>query len=223
MPFIDTLTDWFTDPGRTLPQKLAVAVIILFLLYTVNDLLGFSYYYRINKKVENFERLTQIISNEKTDSTSRAQAMALRDVIMCKEPSYFSLLNLFVKLCKSISTNKRQVVKTTVTTTNIAANVSMRNEILFFVSSSGIYAIIGVMMIPIILFSRRQPIIPRIASAIIVILIFGFVTTSLYALTDFIPIILNKWAFNYIVNALIQLSSIIILVAAVKQHSRLAP
>ena len=210
MSAFDSLAEWFTNSGRTLPKKLAVAIIILFGAFTVNDLLGFAYFYRTDKKVESFEKLTKIIVDPTTDATSRTKAEALREEIICRQPVYFSFLNIFGKFWRSISAVNKTTVPSTTTTTKIAANVSIRNEFMFFVSSSGIYAIIGVLLVLAQLFGPRQPVIQKIAGLILTSLLIFFVTTAMYFLTNLIPILFSDWSFNYILNAILQASSILL-------------
>jgi hypothetical protein len=208
MSFVDSMADWFTDPSRALPKKMVVAVVILLGIMMVNDLLGFAYYYRMNKKVENFERLTKIIGDSGTDSTSRAKAFVLREEVVCKQPDYLVFMNIFGKFCRSISAVRKTTVPITETTTKIAANVSIRNEVLFFVSSSGIYVIIGIIAMMIMLFHKRQPIVQKLAGAVTFFLLFLIVSIAMYYLTNLIPILFSNWSFNYIANILIQIGSI---------------
>ncbi|SFO24079.1 hypothetical protein SAMN05428949_4618 [Chitinophaga sp. YR627] len=210
MSAFDSLAEWFTNSGRTLPKKLAVAVIILFGAFTVNDLLGFAYFYRTDKKVESFEKLTKIIVDTTTDATSRVKAELLREEIMCRQPVYFSFLNIFGKFWRSMSEIKKTTIPRTTTTTKIAANASIRNEFMFFVSSSGIYAIIGVLLVLAHIFVSRQPVIQRIAAIILMSLLIFFVTTAMYFLTNLIPVLFSDWAYNYMLNAILQAGSIIL-------------
>lgn len=208
MSFVDSMAEWFTDSSRTLPKKVAMAIIILLGIWAVNDLLGFAYYYRMNKKIDNFEKLTKIISDPTTDSMSRVKAFLLREEVVCKEPDYLVFLNIFGKFCRSMSAVRKTTVPTTATTTKIAANASIRKEVLFFVSSSGIYVIIGIITGVIMLFHDRQTIVQRVAGTIIILLLFLIISIAMYYLTNLIPILFKDWAFNYIANTLIQLGSI---------------
>lgn len=223
MSYIDTLAAWFTDHRRTMPQRLAIILVIMLAIYTTNDILGFSYYYRMNRKAELLDKLTKIITDAKTDSIGRAEAIAMRHRIACKEPTYFSLLSFLGKLFRvdPKSANNTATPPITTDTTNIAANVSMRNEFLFFVASSGLFAIIGIILIPITLFTNKSDTISqRVANTVIITLTFAFITFSMYALMNLIPKILKSWAYNYILNALFQAGSIAIMVILARQSNR---
>ncbi|MFD2885812.1 hypothetical protein [Chitinophaga cymbidii] len=223
MSYIDTLASWFTDHRRTLPQRMAVILVILLAVYTTNDILGFSYYYRMNRKVELLDRLTKIITNEKTDSAGRAEAFSMRNRIAFKEPSYFNLFSFLGRLLGGgpKSANSTATPPIITNTTNIAANVSMRNEFLFFIASSGLFAIVGIILIPMILLSNRRDTIPqRAATAILITLAFAFITFSMYALMDLIPKILKNWAYNYMLNAIFQIGSIALMIILAKRSNK---
>lgn len=223
MSVIDDLVAWVTAPQRKLSHVMAATVIAMFSFIAVNDILGFAYYYRVNRKVERFTKLTTIITDKGTDSIGRVEALALRHAVVCKKPFYLDLLNFFQKFCVSISTNKRPTVPITTATTNMAANGSMRNEFLFFVASSGVFALLGICFIPILLLSKQQAVTQRIANTIIVTVLFGFISFAMYALTNLIPRLFANWAYNYILNVLFQVLSMIFLAVTARQHRHLLP
>lgn len=221
MSYINTLVTWFTDHRRTFPQRMAIVLITLLAIYTANDLLGFSYYYRMNRKAELLDKLTKIATDEKTDSAGRAEALAIRHRIACKEPSYFTLLSFFGALREGPKSANSTATPPIITdTTNIAANVSMRNNFLFFVASSGLFAIIGIILIPATLLTNNgNSISQRIATTILIALTFAFISFSMYALMNLIPKMLKNWAYNYILNAIFQVGFIAIMIILAKRSN----
>ncbi|SDF54136.1 hypothetical protein [Chitinophaga filiformis] len=215
MSAFDTLAEWFTKSERTLPQRLITILIIVLCVYLANDLLGFAYYYRVNKKVENFCKLTEIINSEKIDSCGRADAMNLRHTVVMKEPYSFTLFNFLTKSWGLKSRKKSVTPPRTVTTTKTAANMSIRNDLLFLASASGIFVLLGLVLIPVLMFSSDYTVSQRIGGVIVALIIFGLVTIALNSLMNLIPTLGNNWNYNYILNATIQITLIIVIIFAI--------
>lgn len=214
MSIADIVVAFFTAPNRRPSEKVAITIIVLFCLYTTNDLLGFSYYYRMNRKVELIEKLGKIANDSTLDSACRADAAELRHRVAQKEPSYFawwrSSWDFLTGRLKSKNTNRTPPIIDT--TTNIAANASIRNEVLFYASAGGLYAITGMIMFFLLLFRKsRATIFQKLSGSLFLLLTFSIISTTLYTLMDFIPALWNEWAYNYILNSILQLGTIAVI------------
>ena len=82
MSWIDNIAEYLLSERPKLTSKALLVLFSMFIIYFVNSVLGFSYYYSNEKKLEQVRKLNEMISDEKSDSTARMFAIKLRREII---------------------------------------------------------------------------------------------------------------------------------------------
>jgi uncharacterized membrane-anchored protein len=94
----------------------------------------------------------------------------------------------------------------------IVANASGRNDFWFLVSTSGIYIIMAIIMLPVLLFlDKKSSFFKSLATYIIFALVMGFTAWFNYWLFSIVipDNLWGNWIWNYITNAIVQIGLII--------------
>ncbi|MCU7547784.1 hypothetical protein OCK74_01600 [Chitinophagaceae bacterium LB-8] len=201
--FIDHITEYLTDENRRLSTKAAFVILALFMIVLVDNILGFSFHYRTDKKLEELQKVAGIINDTSADRTTKAYAAALRSEIMDRQNIIDYSLS-FLRNIKWASSKSDHTSKT------IAADktkdVPIKNDILFKFTVSGLYIIAGLIFIPIVLIlDKKSPLHVRIASGLAAGFIIVMFSSLFNWLFGFIPILSKTtWAWNYGLNFVVQ-------------------
>lgn len=216
MSYYNHFAEWLFSPERSVQQRTVFVMFVISILVLVNDALGLGYYYVMHRKTEHFSQLTTIISSPETDSTSRSIAIGLRKEIMERKPYSLILLDLLAGDSSSHIKN-HQKNPSVVATINNTETTAIKNQMLFISSSAGIYFISAFITFLMLFFKDHEvPISSRYYIHIIslILLISGVVVM---VLCSNIPVIDNNWHWNYILNSLIQTSSLVVMLPIIRK------
>lgn len=203
MSYIDHFADFLFDERRRLSSKAAVILFIILAVLLVDNLLGFSYSFAIDRKISQVQKLNTIIKDPSVDSSTKMFAINLRNRIIDRQDIVSQALSFFRG--KSNNSIKHQANKPTATAKPI--DVSIKNNFWFNFSASGFFFLLAIIMIPLMLFAdKTTSFIQRLGTGIATtfsLVLFGF---FFIWLLGFIPQISNStWVWNYILNGLIQI------------------
>lgn len=190
-----------------------MTVFIVFVAFVINDLLGFTYYYCMDKKISHVERLNTMIKDSSTDSLGRRYAWEMREQVVGRRPYYLLFFSFLSESMASKSMKQAMNPPKIDTTTNMAATVSIRNDLLFILSSSGLYFILGLIGLPVMIADKKSDLtMPRkVVAGIAMLILFSFIGWFYFWLTDLIPAVWGKWWINYILNIILQFAPFIAL------------
>lgn len=202
--YLDHITEFLFDENRRLSSKAALVVFVVIAVIFIDNILGFSYYYNIEKKVEQVQKLNSLIKDPTTDSTTKSFAIVLRSEILERENMINHVVLFFRNMkwsqSKDIQTNKNK-------TTQAIINTVEKNSFWFHLSAGGLYYLLSLLMIPIMVFTDKNTSLPqRIATGILAGAVFFSLGWLFYWLCTFIPQISSvTWFWNYTINFILQL------------------
>jgi hypothetical protein len=213
MNWVDTLTKFLLDENRRLPFKVAIVVSIFVGIILIDNVLGFSYYYNTEKKIEQVEKLNSLLNDSLTDKASKTFALKLRKEVMENENWIKQSFSLFTNILEQ---NKSQELNPQISNNN---EIRLeKNNFWFTLSSSGSLYLALVVAIPLIIFTdKKTSIIQRLSTSLLVFLIFIMLALFFNWICSFIPQISNTtWLWNYILNSMIQMIQIFFIWIIVK-------
>lgn len=219
MSFLDNITEYLTDEDRQLSSKAAFIVLIILVVVFVDNVLGFSYHFRIDKKLDEIQKINTIIKDPTVDSTTKAYAIQLRADIMQKQTVIDYTLSFFRNI-KWASSKKPQINKPTPIPKPIES--ATRNNFIFLLTSGGFYFLIAIIGLPVLAFAPNQKtsLPQRLATGILIAFVFSAIGVFFYWLFDFIPLLSKKtWTWNYILNSFFQIA-IIVAVAIISKPKK---
>jgi len=213
MSYIDHFTEFLFDEDKRLSSKAAVVVFIILAIIFVDNILGFSYSFSSDKKIEQVQKLNLILRDSTTDSTTKVFALNLRSQIIERKNIVNQTLSFFRG--KSNNTIKHHA-------NNPPANAkpneplisSIKNNFWFNVTASGIYFLLAIIIIPVMLFTdKKTSFTQRFATGIATAISFVLFALFFIWVLGLIPQITNStWVWNYVTNFLIQAAVIGLLV-----------
>lgn len=135
---------------KSVKQRLVVLALIVGAVFFVNDLLKYSFHYRLQHKVESFERLTKLLNDPQTDSASKHEAAALREELLAVEPLwvhvyvfFFPKLNGGFSKSTNIIANPNRLMLPTI---NMSMMSSISDYFKLIISTSGVFLMTGIVL-----------------------------------------------------------------------------
>lgn len=206
MKIIEYCLDFLFNANKTLSSKALVLIFSVLAIFLIDNILGFSYYYDSDRKIDEVKKLNSIIADPQIDSTTRQFALNLRTEIITRENCINNSLNFF----KGIKWSSPDPVPVIPQSIPIIEKVE-RNNFLFHLTAGGIYYLFGGIMVFVMIFiDKYSPLLQRIGSGIIVGIVlwmYGMFSSWLF---DFIPqVSKSTWAWNYLINLGIQITLLV--------------
>lgn len=206
MNFFDKLTDYVFDEGKKISSKAVLIILALLGVLLIDNLLGFSYSYSLDNKIDHVKNLNSIISDNTSDNVTKANAIALRKKV-------FERQNVFEKTYEYIA-DAFQESPTSVNTSSTSNITEIKaNNFLFHISSSLSFYLVAIIAFPLILFMDKGSSLPqRLTMSFFLTFVFAGMGIFFYWICSLIPILLpDSWALNYACNAAIQIFVIFIM------------
>jgi hypothetical protein len=210
MSYIDHFTEFLFDEKRRLSSKAAVVLFIVLAICFVDNMLGFSHSFNIDKKIGQVQKLNAILKDTTIDSTTKAFALSLRSEIIERQNIAIQTLSLFRG--KSNNSIKYQPNNSRANAKPI--NETIKSNFWFNVTASGIYFLFAVLMIPLMLVAdKTTSLAQRLATGVVTTISFVLFGLFFIWVLSVIPRISSStWLWNYILNFMIQAGMIGLLV-----------
>lgn len=201
MNLFDRITDFVFDERKKISSKAAIIVLSLLGLLLIDNLIGFSYSYLLNNKVEQVQKLNSIISDKSSDKLTIKHAIKLRNETLLRKNIFEKMNDYFVDIS---FVNNSKPEKPNLKEGKI--NNFTPNKFWFHITSSGLYYFFGILMIPLMLIlDKSSSLAQRITMSILLSAMFGGIGVFFFWVCSLIPMILeNSWGLNYLVNLFIQ-------------------
>ena len=201
MAFYDKIFEFITNRSNSLSAKATIVILTLFTIFIADNIIGFSYYYNKDKQLEQLKSITFLLKESSISSENRKYLINLEsETLNRKDIFYYSSL-----LFENISEISSEMSQKTI---NNKGSV-IRDNFWFLISTSGIYILVTVLVLPILLLTdRKTPFLKLVATLLIFSLVMVFTSWFNYWLFDkIIPSqIFGSWFFNYILNFILQCS-----------------
>lgn len=210
MGAFDTVFSYITDKERRLSTKTYVSIICIFLILALDNIVGFSYHYSMDRKLNEVKIVGEILKDSTLDQSVKKDLIKTRTELLRKRYFYGYISESFSSIFSNNSVKK----------TPEEAQVQ-RSNFWFLISTSGIYLLCYFILIIIFPFMDDKNSFGQKIAIEIVIAIFGFVHISLfYWLMGLIPKLSDTWTWNYILNGSIQIAFTIILSLLVNKETK---
>jgi len=183
---INEFVKFFTNSTHSYSSRLIGFIIVLSLLFFIDNMLGFSYYYNINQKINQIERIENIKKHINEDSELLKNLKSIERDVIRRENVLSKFTNLFTK--ESLNGQNNNIY---------------RSRILHTISSSFLFILL-LILVPFFLFYQEK----RINSNFVLATIFSTITFAFLIwlfqhLLGFIPVIWGNPIYNYILNAIV--------------------
>jgi hypothetical protein len=203
MSYFEAFLNFISDERIRFSSKTLIVIFSLTTIFLVDNIFGFSYYYTTGKKIENVLLLNRIINDTTTDSTTKLIAKNLRKDILARK----NILNQSVLFFRNIKLINSKTNQTNPINDADKTDSNTRNNFWFHLSSSGLFYLLGITLLPIMFFvNPYESLLQRIATSIFTTLMFMSFGLVFYWICDFIPQLYFKtWFWNYLLNFVLQL------------------
>lgn len=209
MSFFDNILNFITDSEKRLSARATVFIISVFTLFLVDNLTGLSFYYNNQRQLEQLKLITELSADTTLTKETKVKLLKLQNEIL-ERKNIIDYSSFFLKNITLMSSKQTQKTK------NIPIK-SIRNNVWFLISSSGLYILVTIFVVPVLLLTdKRTPFLKLLASMIVFILVMFFTCWFNYWLFEkLIPNeIFGSWTWNYVINFVMQIGLIIGLVFA---------
>ena len=198
----ESILKYITDKQTKLSTKAYVTIIGITLFIAIDKIVGFSYHYFIDKKIEEVELVGRILKDTTLEKNNRKELITLRQDILSKKYFY----DYIADEVESIINNDSSIKEVSNKNSNIQ---EPRNNFIFLMSSSACYIIIYLVVLIAYLFDKKFSILQRIAMEIIIVVLGVILISILNWILGYVPkISQNTWNYNYVLNFLIQITLI---------------
>ena len=190
---------FITDKSKRLSARAAIFIICVLLILLADNIVGFSYYYNKERQLEQLKSVTDLLKDPAVDAQTRRKLLSLQREFLNRK----DVIDHISGIGHNISISSDQTVSPT---ENKA--LESRNFYWFLFSTSGIYILVTVILLPILLlFDRNTPFLQLLLMEIIFGIVMFFTAWFNYWLFDkIIPYkLFGSWTWNYIVNFILQI------------------
>ena len=99
MSYIDNITVFLLDGNKKLSTKATVVLFTILAILLVDNIIGFSYHYNTQRKIEEINNINSIINDSLTDKETKSNAIKLRSEIINRK-NIISYTLLFIQNTK---------------------------------------------------------------------------------------------------------------------------
>jgi hypothetical protein len=199
-----SILHFLTDKSRKISTKAIVIVLSLLLLAIIDNTFSFSYFYNTSNKVNQLQKISEILKDKTLDKTENEKILLLRKDILThqtyKDKIYNYLTNLDFDTTEKIDEAESN-------------QIGQRNEYIHLLTSAWWLLLpIGLLILlyPYIIISERKQILNTTIGLIFLTGLSYLVSLLLSKIFSFIPLIDNNPIYNYILNFI--LSGLILLI-----------
>ncbi len=229
MDFFAGLVSFFTDKKHSISSKVLGIIFIVATVFFINDLLGFTFYYSVNQKINQIEKIEKL----KRDTLLSPENFVFLNRLEARLKDRENIVDRFINMFKETALNETGKLSVeTSKTTNIDfemntsskekrvliennEDIDLRSRLWHTISSTFVFLFILIIVpfMPFITkdFSKGS----LLAVIFIFVLTSGLVWLSQYLL-GLIPLIRNTPIINYLINASTQIAIGYLLVRLIK-------
>ena len=148
MDFIYKFLNFITDSNRRLSSKAAIVILLLVSVVVLDNVTGFSYYYNKNRQLEQLEAIKILLSDSTLTTETRQKLVVLESHVLDRK----SIIDYSLSFLKNISLASSKQSQNTI---NNNPKI-IRNNIWFLLSTSGIYILTTILVVPVLFITDRK-------------------------------------------------------------------
>ncbi len=202
MSYIDNILSYITDSKKRLSSRAAIIVLIIVTIFLFDNIFGFSEYFNNGRQLDQLKSISILLKDSTIKGDVRLDLISMQSKTLKRKNLIDNTIDFFESL--SVSNQKKNVSAITSKQTPI----SQRNNLWFLFSSSGLYIIVGILLIPVMLITdKTTPILKLIATLIMMAIIFTFGAWFNYWLFDLFlhDKVFGSWVWNYLFSFILQI------------------
>lgn len=188
------------DSKIKISHRAAIIITILFGLFIIDNILGFTFNYKARTQLEIIKKADELITNEKTDSITRVYAERIRDKVANRR-------NIFDYLSSRRSL-KDSKPNTTITIPTATKNESTINKGFWFIMSTSGFFFIGMLFavwVNLFWIGAKGNLVDRIGLTVIYLTLYAGIGYVLYFILGHLPILKGGIRINYFINLSLQI------------------
>lgn len=204
MSFFDNLLGYITDGTRRLSTRATVVILTLIFLIFADNIIGFTHYYNNQRKLEQLESIANLLKDPNISESTKTQLKEL-EYSTFKRQDIIDQSSSFLKNIEWTSSNASQ------NKINNSGKI-IRNNLWFLLSTSGIYILITIILVPVMLITDKQTAFLKLLASMFIFSVIMFFTSwfNYWLFDKIIPDqLFGNWTWNYIINFLLQVGLII--------------
>ncbi|PRY10327.1 hypothetical protein CLV24_11455 [Pontibacter ummariensis] len=202
MDFIERFLDFISDNRRHITTRVIVAAFSFLLFVLVDNMFAFSYNYTIDRSISNARNISELLKDTTLSSTTRLGLERLREEVV----THKTVADHVVAFWRDVSTFKYGTTKVAMLDNSDSWTVSY--DLWHLLSSGGLYLLFIIFGVPVILVAKSSlTLLQRFVSALGFIVLFSTIAYVHYIVLELVPdMLFGSWTWNYVLNALVQLT-----------------
>lgn len=204
MNFFEHILNFITDRSKRLSTRATVSILTIVCILLVDNIFGFSFYYNKQRQLSQLQSVSLLLKDSTLSNETHSKLVLLEKQALNRK----SIIDHSLSFLHNMSwTSSRQ--DQNLTDGNVK---TLRNNFWFLISSSGLYILATIFIVPVILLTdKKTPFLKLFASMVLFIVVMIFTSWFNYWLFD--KVIPNRlfgsWIWNYIVNFAVQIGLIL--------------
>lgn len=203
MSFFDNILNFITDSNKRLSAKATIVVLTVIALLLTDNIIGFSHYYNNQRQLEQLKSISTLLKDSTLNSETKKNLLELQKTTFTRK----NILEKSIDFMRGLKFNLSDEDE------NASSKVEgARNDFWFLMSTSGLYILITILLIPVLLITdKKTPFLKLVATLIIFSLVMAFTSWFNYWLFELIipDRLFGNWIWNYVINAIIQIGLIV--------------
>lgn len=209
MNFLEHILNFITDGSKRLSTRATIIILSIFCILIIDNIFGISFYYNKQRQLDQLESISYLLKDESISNETKEKLLLLEKQSLDRK----TIIDYSLSLFQNISwTNSKQSQKSINNATN-----PIRNNFWFLISTSGVYILVTIFVVPVLLLlDRKTPFLKLFASMLMFVIVMFFTSWFNYWLFDkLIPDrLFGSWIWNYVLNFILQIGLIIGLYSA---------
>jgi hypothetical protein len=217
MNFFEHILNFITDRSKRLSTRATVIILTLFCILLIDNIFGVSFYYNKQRQLDQLQSVSLLLKDSTLSKETHLELVSLERQALNRKSIIDYSLSFFQNMSWTSSKQSQN-------TTNNNAN-PIRNNFWFLISSSGLYILVTLFVVPVVLLSKSNtPLLKLIATMVMFVIVMVFTCWFNYWLLDkLIPDrLFGSWIWNYIVNFIVQIGLIVGLYSATQIMNKIS-
>ena len=213
MGYIDSLINLVTDRARPLSSRATYTILIILLVLIADNLIGFSYYYNNDKKLDQLKSISVLLKDTTLPADTRGQLLNMEKEIGSRQNLKDYCFSFLKNISWTSSKNKQS--------TNVNNVKLSRNNFWQVITSGGFFILTILVFVPIIFITdKRTPFLQKIFAMFLIAILMVAAAWFYSWLFSLIPKIGKTWTWNYILNVVLQVLLILMFLYVDKYSKR---
>lgn len=192
---VDHIISFLKSTKTKLPWKVSFVILIIGTLLFIDNILGISYLYRVEKEISVVKQLNELAYNQNNDVETKQYAIALKSKVINRKNYFVMAKEAIAKIHWEDSPSEQRTQE---------VRVKKSSSLVLHLTSSLLFYIMAVLIFCVILFANsNESLYKRLIAAIASAAVFSTFGYLIYVLTSLIPLFAYP-IINYLLNTLIQ-------------------